>query len=229
MRLVPSGTLEVFQLAFPLSQQVAARRLTLVNGHDAAAADPSRDQAVLDPAGVASLGPAAPPWSAPHWHWHQVPPARSAFGLGRGRLPAAVYLFPEQAPFPAVGTELRGIEPSALEHHRELVGSSPALWVFLRCRYHLPLQPPAPGKSEPRSAYGAGSSFSSHQPEQPRCIDALICSIKPPAGSNGEASTFLAEGVSALARSQPSYFGVFSSLTKHLTVNDYFHCKLASQ
>ena len=53
---------------------------------------------------------------------------------------------------------------------------------------------PTPGKSGPRFAYGAGSSFFSHQPEQPRCIDALICSIKPPSDLNKKASTFLAEG-----------------------------------
>ena len=52
---------------------------------------------------------------------------------------------------------------------------------------------PALMRYELRSAYGAGSSFSSHQPKQPGCIDAFICSIKPPAGSNGEASSFLAE------------------------------------
>jgi hypothetical protein len=43
----------------------------------------------------------------------------------------------------------------------------------------------------------AGSSFSTDKPEQPRCMDELICSIKPTASSNGEASSFLAEGVLA--------------------------------
>ena len=29
------------------------------------------------------------------------------------------------------GTELGGVEPGALQHHRELVGGAPALWFFL--------------------------------------------------------------------------------------------------
>jgi hypothetical protein len=58
----------------------------------------------------------------------------------------------------------------------------------------LPSESPVPGKFEQHSAYGASSSFSPDQHEKPRCIDALICSIKPPAGSNGEASSLLAEG-----------------------------------
>jgi len=59
----------------------------------------------------------------------------------------------------------------------------------------LPGESPTPGKSGPRFAYWEGSSFFSHQFEQPRCIDALICSIKPPSDLNKKASTFLAEGV----------------------------------
>jgi hypothetical protein len=64
-------------------------------------------------------------------------------GIGiLGRLPPAVHLFGEQTPFPAVSTQLSGIQPSGLQHERELVGSAPAIWVFRRCRHHFPLQTP---------------------------------------------------------------------------------------
>ena len=47
-----------------------------------------------------------------------------------------------QAPLPAVSTQLSGVEPSGLQHQRELVSSDPALLVFPRCRHHFPLQSP---------------------------------------------------------------------------------------
>jgi hypothetical protein len=46
-----------------------------------------------------------------------------------------------QAPPPAVGTQLGGIQPSGLQNHRELVGGTPVLRILLRCRHHLSLQP----------------------------------------------------------------------------------------
>jgi|694.fasta_scaffold27298_2 hypothetical protein len=35
-----------------------------------------------------------------------------------------------QAPFPAVGAELRGVQTSGLQHHRELVGGTPPSGSF---------------------------------------------------------------------------------------------------
>ena len=73
-------------------------------------------------------------------HWHLVPPARWPKAC-RGGLPTKSHLLREQAPFTAVGAELGGVEPGALQHNRELVGSVPALWSLLGCRLHLSLQP----------------------------------------------------------------------------------------
>lgn len=55
---------------------------------------------------------------------------------------ANVYLLGVQVPFPAVGAEFGGIQPSALQHYRELVGSTPATSVCYGCRYHLYLEQP---------------------------------------------------------------------------------------
>ena len=59
-----------------------------------------------------------------------------------GCLPPALHLLWVQASLLAVGAEFGGIQPSGLEHHRELVGGSPALRILLRCRHHFSLQPP---------------------------------------------------------------------------------------
>jgi hypothetical protein len=59
-----------------------------------------------------------------------------------GGLPLTLHLLRVQAPFPEVGAELGGFQPSALEHHPELVGSTPAIRVFFGCRHHLSLQSP---------------------------------------------------------------------------------------
>jgi hypothetical protein len=44
-----------------------------------------------------------------------------------------------QPPLTAVGTEFSGVQPSGLAHHRELVGNTPAVRVFLGCRHRLSL------------------------------------------------------------------------------------------
>jgi len=85
----------------------------------------------LFPAGPgrgAFQAPFAPPLLA--LRLHQVPPARWP-RPGRRCLAPAVYLFKEQTPLSAVATELSGIEPSCFKHHREFIGSTPAIWVFL--------------------------------------------------------------------------------------------------
>jgi len=56
-------------------------------------------------------------------------------------LTPAVRRLRKQAPLPAVGTEFGGIQPGSLRHHRELVGSIPALRLFLGGGHHLILQP----------------------------------------------------------------------------------------
>ncbi len=59
-----------------------------------------------------------------------------------GGLPPTLHLLRVQAPFPAVGAELGGVQTDRLQHHCEFVGSRPALWFLLGCRHHLSLQPP---------------------------------------------------------------------------------------
>jgi len=67
-------------------------------------------------------------------------------------LAPAVYLFKEQTPFSAVATQLSGIKPGGLEHHREFIGSNPAIWVFLGCWHHLSLQSPVATASTGQAA-----------------------------------------------------------------------------
>ena len=59
-----------------------------------------------------------------------------------GCLAPAFHLHREMAPLAAVGAELSGVEASGLQHHRELVGGTPTLRIFLGGRHHFPLQPP---------------------------------------------------------------------------------------
>ena len=64
-------------------------------------------------------------------------------GIGiLGGLPPTAHLLRKQTPLPAVGAELSVVQASGLQHHRELVGSTPAFWFLLGCRHHLSLQPP---------------------------------------------------------------------------------------
>ena len=48
-----------------------------------------------------------------------------------GCLPPPFLLLSVQASLPALGAELGGIKPSGFQHHRELVGGTPALWILL--------------------------------------------------------------------------------------------------
>jgi hypothetical protein len=79
--------------------------------------------AVWSPSGPgfrASPAPTVLSESAPASRWHSGMPAASASpAQGRGLARA-------------IGAELGGIEPSGTQHHRELVGSAPALRVLVR-------------------------------------------------------------------------------------------------
>jgi hypothetical protein len=59
--------------------------------------------------------------------------------LPDSRIPSFQYRL-AQSHVPAVNTQLSGVEPSGRQHQRELVGSTAALWVFPRCRYHFLMQ-----------------------------------------------------------------------------------------
>jgi len=65
-----------------------------------------------------------------------------------GSLAPPFHLLKVQTAFSAIGAELSGIEPCGLEHHRELVGSTPALRLFSR----IPA-PPLPAIARPSSIY----------------------------------------------------------------------------
>jgi transposase len=60
-------------------------------------------------------------------------------GVGiMGCLPPTAYLLREEAPLAAVDAEFSGVEASGFQYHRELVGSTPALWICFRSRHHPP-------------------------------------------------------------------------------------------
>ena len=123
--------------------------------------------------------------------------------------------FREQATLTAVGAELSGVKASGLQHHRELVDGTPALWVLLECRHHLSVQTQglptfvegdhmdARLLEDPSHALQVGRA---HPPLHVK-LDRLavtahrIAPSSPLAEMNwsGEASTFLAEGDAEVA------------------------------
>ena len=123
-------------------------------------------------------------------------------------LPPALHLLRVQTPLPAIGADLGGVQPSGLQHHRELVSSAPALRVLLLCRHHLSLQPPALAPSvesadvdarllgNPRHALTSGRTH----PFTDVSFDSLAVtphwsSPQAPAWSKARATTFLTAGV----------------------------------
>jgi len=67
---------------------------------------------------------------------------RHRLGVGILRcLPRALHLLVVWAPRAPIGTDLGDVQPNVLQHHREFIGSAPAIGVLLRCRHHLSLQP----------------------------------------------------------------------------------------
>jgi len=103
--------------------------------------------------------------------------------------------------------EVKRMLPRCFYYHREFIGSTPVIWVFL-----LPAPPHRvnascytidkalndeyliPKKFEAHPAYLAGSFFYVHQLEQPGCKQSSSSSIKPPSDLNKKASTFLGLG-----------------------------------
>ena len=59
-----------------------------------------------------------------------------------GGQPPTLHLLRKQAPFPAVGAELGGIEASRLNYHRGFFENRSALWFLLECLHMPSLQQP---------------------------------------------------------------------------------------
>jgi len=92
------------------------------------------------------------------------------------------------APLPAVVTEFSGIKPCDPQTQLEMLSSTPTFWFLLGCRDHLPLQPPAPPPDLEADHVNALLRCDlvharPHGIEQQhfwqRCLDALLCAIKP--------------------------------------------------
>ena len=60
----------------------------------------------------------------------------------QGRLAPALHLLGVQPALPAITAQFSRVQASGLQHHRELIRSTPALRVLLACRNHLPLASP---------------------------------------------------------------------------------------
>jgi hypothetical protein len=57
-------------------------------------------------------------------------------------LAPAVHLFRKQPPFTAIATQFCLVQTGGFQDNRELVGRPPTLWILLRSRNYIPLQPP---------------------------------------------------------------------------------------